>query len=399
MARGDGEAAGHHGGAGSGGAVLVLNAGSSSVKYRLIAAGTGRNGPQHLVRGQIERIGEPDGEAGDHAEAVGQVVEQLRDRPVTAVAHRVVHGGDRFREPVQIDDATLIAIEELARWAPLHNPAAAAGIRAARTALPQLPQLALFDTAFHATLPPAAFTYAIDRELAQQHGIRRYGFHGISIQYVVGETARLLQRPATQLNMIVLHLGNGASATAVADGASVDTSMGLTPLEGLVMGTRTGDIDPAVAFYLARAAGLNLDEVERQCQKHGGLAGLCGDNDLRAVQSRAVQGDPQAQLALDVYCHRIRKYIGAYHAVLGRLDAVVFTAGVGENSPVVRAGSLTGLQPLGITVDHALNDTRGSTARLISPIGSPVAVCVVPTDEERAIAQQTAAKLGLAGNW
>jgi acetate kinase len=392
---GGGRAAGGRGA--GGGPVLVLNAGSSSLKYRLQAGGTDGE-PEAPERGEVERIGEPGGGAADHAEAVGQLMDRLRDRPIAAIGHRVVHGGTRFREPTLIDDEVVAAIEELARWAPLHNRAAAAGIRAARAALPRVPQLALFDTAFHATLPPAAFTYAIDRDLAAEHGIRRYGFHGISVRYVVGETARLLGRPVTELNMIVLHLGNGASATAVAAGESVDTSMGLTPLEGLVMGTRTGDIDPAVAFYLAQSGDLSLDQVENQWQRHGGLTGLCGDNDIRAVQSRADGGDPDAHLALAVYCHRIRKYVGAYHAVLGRLDAVVFTAGVGEHSEAVRARSLAGLEPLGIAVDQGLN-AAGDDPRSISPAGSPVSVCVVPTDEERAIAQQTAAVLGLAGAW
>jgi acetate kinase len=394
--RGAGGRGGDGGAGGRGGAVLALNAGSSSLKYRLLAGGTG--GPEELERGQVERIGEPGGAATDHADAVGQVVDRLRDRPIVAVGHRVVHGGIRFREPARVDDGVLAEIEELARWAPLHNPAAAAGIRAARAALPGVPQLALFDTAFHATLPPAAFTYAIDRDLAGEYGIRRYGFHGISVRFVVHETARLLARPVAELNLIVLHLGNGASATAVAGGASVDTSMGLTPLEGLVMGTRTGDIDPAAAFYLARARNLSLDQVEDQWQRHGGLTGLCGDNDVRAVQSRVDGGDPDARLALDVYCHRIRRYVGAYHAVLGRLDAVVFTAGVGEHSGPVRAGSLAGLEPLGIAVDPGPNGT-GDGARLISPAGARIAVCVVPTDEERSIAQQTAAVLDLAGDW
>jgi acetate kinase len=258
--------------------------------------------------------------------------------------------------------------------------------------------VAVFDTAYHASLPPVAYTYALDRELAARYGIRRYGFHGISVRFVVDAAAGLLGRPVPELNLIVLHLGNGASATAVRGGASVDTSMGLTPLEGLVMGTRTGDIDPAIVFHLARVSGLSLDEIEQRYQHRAGLAGLCGDNDMRAVQARAEAGDPDATLALDVYCQRIRKYVGAYHAVLGRLDAVVFTAGVGEHGSVVRQRCLAGLDPLGIAVDAARNGT-GQDARLISPAGARVAVCVVPTDEERAIAQETAGLLGLPGHW
>lgn len=374
--------------------VLVLNAGSSSLKYRTILADTATPGD----RGLIERIGEPGGDAPDYAAAVARVVDRLPGWRIVAVGHRVVHGGERYRQPVRIDDSVLAGIEELAGLAPLHNPPAAAGIRAAREALPGVPQVAVFDTAFHATLPPAAFTYALDRELAGRYGIRRYGFHGISVRYVVNASARLLGRPVEELNLVVLHLGNGASVTAVAGGNSVDTSMGMTPLEGLVMGTRTGDIDPAVAFHLARVTGFGLAEIEDRYQHHGGLAGLCGDNDLRTVEARAEAGDPAARLALEVYCYRIRKYVGAYHAVLGRLDAVVFTGGVGEHSEVVRQRSLVGLDALGITVDAERNHA-GPDARLISTAGARVAVAVVPTDEERGIAQETAELLNLPGTW
>jgi acetate kinase len=378
-------------------AVLVLNAGSSSVKYRLIVAGVAQPA-EDLDHGVIERIGEPDGDAVDHAHAVDRVMDRLADRPIAAVGHRVVHGGARFRQPVRVDDQVLAAIDELAPLAPLHNPPSAAAIRAARAALPEVAQVAVFDTAFHATLPPAAYTYALDRAVADRYGIRRYGFHGISVRFVIDAAAALLGRDTAQLNLIVLHLGNGASATAVAGGVSVETSMGLTPLEGLVMGTRTGDIDPAVVFHLTRVSPLNLPQIEDRYQHRGGLAGLCGDNDLRSVETRAEQGDPDAALALDVYCHRIRKYVGAYHAVLGRLDAIVFTAGVGEHSAVVRQRSLAGLEPLGIVVDSARNGS-GEPARLISPPDARLAVCVVPTDEERAIARETATLLALPGSW
>jgi len=242
-------------------------------------------------------------------------------------------------------------------------------------------------------LPPAAATYALDVDLSRRYGVRRYGFHGTSHRYVSRRTAALLGRTVEELNTIVLHLGNGASACAVAAGRSVETSMGLTPLEGLVMGTRTGDLDPAVTFHLVRRAGLAPDAIEGLYEHRGGLRGLCGDNDMRAVTGRAHVGDEAAILALDVYCHRIRKYVGAYHAVLGRLDALTFTAGVGEHSAVVRARALAGLDPLGITVDPVRNDADGE--RVISADGAPVAVCVVPTDEERAIADETAEALGL----
>jgi acetate kinase len=364
--------------------ILVLNAGSSTLKYRLLRDGTALDG------GLVERIGEPDGTAPDHASAVDRVLERLQDKEISAVGHRIVHGGARFVAPVLIDDAVLAELRELSALAPLHNPPGTAGIEAARRALPGVPQVAVFDTAFHATLPEAAAAYAVDRTVAEAHGIRRYGFHGISVRFVVGEAARLLDRPVAGLNMVVLHLGNGASATAVAGGRSVETSMGMTPLEGLVMGTRSGDLDPAVTFHLARA-GLGISDIEDLYQHRSGLFGLCGDNDMRTVVARATAGDPAAGLALDVYCHRIRKYVGAYHAVLGRLDAIVFTAGVGEHSALVRARSLAGLDPLGITVDPARNASGGP---VISPDGARVAVCVVPTDEERAIAAEVRALLG-----
>jgi acetate kinase len=359
--------------------ILVLNAGSSTLKYRLAPDGPG---------GIVERIGEPGGDATDHGHAVERVLERLRDKEIRAVGHRVVHGGTRFVAPAVLDDAVLAGIREVSVLAPLHNPAAVAGIEAARRALPDVPQVAVFDTAFHATLPPAAYTYALDRTVAERHAVRRYGFHGISVRWVAAGAARLLGRPLDELNLVVAHLGNGASMTAVAGGRSVETSMGMTPLEGLVMGTRTGDLDPAVTFHLLRA-GLSAEQIEDLYQHHGGLLGLCGDNDVRTVDARARSGDPDARLALDVYCHRIRRYLGAYHAVLGRLDAIVFTAGVGEHSATVRAGALDGLDPLGIAVDPVRNGS-GTGPRVVSPDGSRVSVCVVPTDEEAAIADEVA---------
>ncbi|MFY1692414.1 acetate/propionate family kinase [Plantactinospora sp. WMMB782] len=369
------------------GPILALNAGSSSLKYALL-----RNGGR-LAGGTVARIGEPGEPEADHGGAVVRVLDELARRhpaPV-AVGHRIVHGGDRFRRPTVLDDAVLAQIEELSVLAPLHNPPGVAVIRAARRALTGVPQVAVFDTAFHADMPAEASRYALDTATATRYGIRRYGFHGISVRYVAAATATLLDRPLAELHLIVLHLGNGASATAVAGGRGVDTSMGMTPLEGLVMGTRTGDIDPAVAFHLARA-GLSTDRIEELYQHRGGLFGLCGDNDMRRVLARAGAGDEAAEQALAAYCHRIRKYVGAYHAVLGRLDAVVFTAGVGEHSPAVRGRALAGLEPLGIVVDPARN-AAGPPARVISAEGGRVAVCVVPTDEERGIAEETAAAL------
>jgi acetate kinase len=371
------------------GMILVVNCGSSSVKYRLVDPARPADGR----RGLVERIGEPGGPS-NHADALAGILADLdlRPRPV-AVGHRVVHGGRRFTDPVVVDDDVVAAIRDLIPLAPLHNPANLAGIVAARAALPDVPHVAVFDTAFHATLPPAAATYAIDRAVAARHDVRRYGFHGTSHRYVARRTADLLGRDIDELNLITLHLGNGASATAIAGGRSVETSMGLSPLEGLVMGTRGGDLDPALPLHLQRSAGLDVEEVDDLLEHRSGLAGLCGDNDMRGVLVRRAAGDPHATLAFDVYCHRIRKYVGAYHAVLGRLDAITFTAGVGEHAAAVRATSLAGLSEWGIAVDPVRN-AGGHGARVISPEGARVAVCVVPTDEELAIALEVAPLVG-----
>jgi acetate kinase len=299
-----------------------------------------------------------------------------------------VHGGTRFTAPTLVDDDVLAAIEELTPLAPLHNPANVTGIRTARDLRPDLPQVAVFDTAFHATMPEHAWRYAIDRETADAHQVRRYGFHGTSHAYVSRATAALLGRDLAEVSTIVLHLGNGASASAVRGGVCVDTSMGLTPLEGLVMGTRSGDLDPAVIFHLARQAGMSVDDIDTLLNRRSGMLGLCGDNDMREIGRRMADGDAEARLAFDVYAHRLRKYVGAYAAVLGQLDAITFTAGVGENSPAVRAAALHGLAPLGIELDPVRNAVRGHAPRLISADSSRVAVAVVPTDEELEIAQQ-----------
>lgn len=364
--------------------ILVLNVGSSSVKYRLF------DGTAAIAHGQVERIGEPDSDVVDHMAALRNVAEDVSSGgpDLTAVGHRVVHGGSRFTEPALIDDEVLAGIRDLIPLAPLHNAPCVAGIEAARALWPDVPHVAVFDTAFHATIPAAAATYAIDAELAATHGIRRYGFHGTSHRYVARRTAALLGRPPTELNLIVLHLGNGASACAVAGGRSVETSMGLTPLEGLVMGTRPGDIDPGVVFHVLKATGMSPVDMEGLLQHHSGLAGLTGSNDMRTVIARAESGDATAHLALDVYCHRIRKYVGAYHAVLGRLDAIAFTAGVGQNSPLVRAKALAGLEPWSILIDPVRN-ADSEAPRIISPDDCSVSVCVVPTDEEHEIAEQT----------
>ncbi|MEV7282755.1 acetate kinase [Streptomyces sp. NPDC093111] len=391
--------------------ILVLNSGSSSLKYQLLDMGDG----SRLAVGLVERIGEAtsrlvhtplqggggakreqNGPIGDHAAALKAVAAELAadglglDSPeLAAIGHRVVHGGLRFTAPTVVDDEVLAEIERLVPVAPLHNPANITGIRTARALRPDLPQVAVFDTAFHTTMPEAAARYAIDVETADAHRIRRYGFHGTSHAYVSRETAKLLGKAPEDVNVIVLHLGNGASASAVAGGRCVDTSMGLTPLEGLVMGTRSGDIDPAVTFHLKRVAGMSADEIDILLNKKSGLVGLCGDNDMREIRRRIDEGDERAALAFDIYVHRLKKYIGAYYAVLGRVDAVVFTAGVGENAAPVREAAIAGLEELGLAVDAELNAVRSDEPRIISPVYARVAVAVVPTDEELEIARQS----------
>ncbi|MER6046802.1 acetate kinase [Streptomyces sp. NPDC001793] len=390
--------------------VLVLNSGSSSVKYQLLDMATG----SRLATGLVERIGEATsrlahtppasggatrettGPIADHQAALKAVADELAadglglDSPeLAAIGHRVVHGGLKFTAPTVIDDAVLKEIERLVPVAPLHNPANITGIRTARALRPDLPQVAVFDTAFHTTMPEAAARYALDVATADAHRIRRYGFHGTSHAYVSRRTAELLGKAPEDVNVIVLHLGNGASASAVRGGRCVDTSMGLTPLEGLVMGTRSGDIDPAVTFHLKRVAGMSTDEIDELLNKKSGLVGLCGDNDMREIRRRIDEGDQQAALAFDIYIHRLKKYIGAYTAVLGKVDAVAFTAGVGENAAPVRAAAVAGLEELGMAVDASLNAVRSDEPRLISPDYARVAVAVVPTDEELEIARQT----------
>ncbi|MFI1537495.1 acetate kinase [Streptomyces anandii] len=394
--------------------VLVLNSGSSSVKYQLLDM----RDRSRLAVGLVERIGEQtsrlkhtlvasgdtreqNGPIADHDTALKSVAEELSrdglglDSPeLAAIGHRVVHGGMFFTEPTVVDDEVLTEIERLIPVAPLHNPANLTGIRTAMALRPDLPQVAVFDTAFHTTMPESAARYAIETKIADRFRVRRYGFHGTSHAYVSRATAELLGRAPEDVNVIVLHLGNGASASAVRGGRCVDTSMGLTPLEGLVMGTRSGDLDPAVIFHLQRVAGMSMDEIDTLLNKRSGLYGLCGDNDMREIRRRMDEGDEQARLAFEIYVHRLRKYIGAYYAVLGRVDAVAFTAGVGENADFVREATLAGLEGLGLAVDGGRNAVRGDEARLISPEGARVAVAVVPTDEEMEIASQTYALVG-----
>jgi len=389
--------------------VLVINSGSSSMKYQLIAATAGTA----LATGLIERIGEAEGSAThksdgrvesfvgpipDHGSAL-RIMQQLFEdagRPLAgdalaAVGHRVVHGGLVFGDPVIVDDAVLQQIRAFARLAPLHQPANVRGIEQARVAFPGIPQVAVFDTAFFRDLPAAAATYAIDRTVAAENQIRRYGFHGTSHQYVSQVVPTVLGRNPADLKQIVLHLGNGASASAVRGGVAVETSMGLTPLEGLVMGTRSGDVDPGVVFHLLRNGGMDADQIDHLLNRRSGILGLSGVADFRDLHQLIASGDSDAATALDVYCHRVRKYVGAYLAVLGGADVIVFTAGVGENDDVVRARILQDLEPLGIAVDPDRNAVRSGQPRVISPDGSPVTVMVVPTNEELAIARATIA--------
>lgn len=352
--------------------VLVLNCGSSSLKWRLF------DQLKPTAGGLVERV-------TDHAATLAELLADAGVGDVDAIGHRMVHGGLRFTAPTLIDDAVIEAVTELIPLAPLHNPANLAGVRVARALMPATPQVAVFDTAFHRTIPAANATYAIDAAVAAEHGITRYGFHGTSHAYVSRSTTEMLGLSLVDTNLITLHLGNGASACAVKGGRSFATSMGLSPLEGLVMGTRSGDLDPAIIFQLHRVGGMPLAEIDDLLNKRSGLLGLCGDNDLREVVKRRAAGDAQAILAFDVYCARIKSYVGAYFALLGKLDAITFTAGVGENSSLVRKTALSDLEVLGIVVDDARNEAG---ERIISPPGAPVTVCVVPTDEELEIATQ-----------
>ncbi len=313
------------------------------------------------------------------------------------IGHRVVHGGEEFREPTLIDDAVIAAIRRKIPLAPLHNPANLLGIEVTRARRPDVPQVAVFDTAFHHSLPPHAYHYAIPYQLYESLQIRRYGFHGTSHQYVANTAASHLGKPLESLNLITLHLGNGASAAAVERGRSVDTSMGMTPLEGLMMGTRCGDLDPAIVFFLATTGGKTLEEVEGLLNSQGGLRGICGVNDMREALESAASGDDRARLAIEMYAYRIKKYIGAYLAVLGRVDALIFTAGIGENSAEIRARSCAGLAGLGIEIDPARNGERVDGVHEIQREGSPVKILVVPTNEELEIAEETVACIQLSG--
>lgn len=388
--------------------ILVINAGSSSIKYQLIDAISG----ERAASGLIERIGLGAGNlthraadgaklervvtVADHTEGFAEMVsafaqsgQPIAGFEIRAVGHRVVQGGNEFFEPTLIDDAVADRILELGALAPLHNPGQFQAIAAARVLFADVPHVAVFDTAFHQSMPEEAYAYAIDREVASEHGVRRYGFHGVSHQVVSRSAAEHLSRPLESLKQIVLHLGNGASACAIDGGRSVDTSMGFTPLEGLVMGTRSGDIDPGALLYLLRN-GYDVDSLDELLNRRSGLAGLSNSNDFRDVWGRASEGDADAKLAIAVYAHRIRHYIGAYLAVLGGADTLIFTAGVGENHAGIRAAICSDLGWLGIELDAALNEVAAGASEVqrISSESSRVAVLVVPTDEEAEIARQ-----------
>lgn len=389
--------------------VLVINSGSSSIKFQLVHPATGESEGTGLVERIGERTGRilyryPGGDidrelhiadhtSGLHAaeNVIAETGPPLRERGIVAVGHRVVHGGAVFHEPAVIDDTVLKELRRLSTLAPLHNPPNVVGIEVAMAQLPDVPHVAVFDTAFFHTLPEAAATYAIDAEVARANRVRRYGFHGTSHEYVSGRAAEFLGRTVTEPNQIVLHLGNGASASAIRGGQAIDTSMGMTPLEGLVMGTRSGDLDPGIILYLNRNAGLDVDQIDDLLNRHSGLKGLCGENDFRALLKLVADGDPAAKLAYDVYVHRLRRYIGAYLVELGGVDVITFTGGVGEHNPDVRRDSLAGLSRLGIVVDDARNTAPERVERRISADESAVEVLVIPTNEELAIARKALA--------
>ncbi len=389
--------------------VLLLNCGSSSIKYQMIDVDT----EDVMATGLVQRIGQSGGtidhevhgaehhrdvDFADHEAALAVVVEMFDEygpalRDAIAVGHRTVHGGETFKSTTVIDQAVIDKLVELSPLAPLHNPPGIAGIKAAMHVLADVPHVAIFDTAFFADLPAEAYTYAIPTDLAHQHHIRRYGFHGTSHSYVSHKTAAVLGRPYDSFKQIVCHLGNGASISGIVGGRPVETSMGLTPLQGLVMGTRSGDVDPGLHAFLARQVGMSIDEVDNLLNKQSGMVGLAGVSDFRDIDRLIGEGDEAAQLALDVYVHRLVSYIGAYAAVLGGLDALTFTAGVGENSDFVRKAVGDRLAGFGVLLGAEANKVRSKEPRVISTPHSRVVVLVVPTNEELAMARETAAAI------
>ncbi len=398
--------------------VLVLNSGSSSLKFKLFSL-------DHLhvvAKGVVEEIGSPsanikfqgchdhalqrhDIEIEDHLQALKAMSDLLTKcglitnlSQLHGIGHRVVHGGESFTSPVSIDQEVLKKIEELIPLAPLHNPANILGIKIALDHAPDVPQVAVFDTAFHHTMPAHAHLYALPRHLYEELGIRRYGFHGTSYSYVTRKAAKYIRKPYSEFSCICLHLGNGASIVAVKNGKCLDTSMGLTPLEGLVMGTRCGDIDPAIILFMARNLGMSIDDIDHLLNRQSGLRGICGDRDMRTIEKRAARGDTDAQLALDIFCYRARKYIGAYLSITGQPDCIIFTGGIGENSSLVRQNICQDLKWLGLELDPLINDSldkmeKGRPAE-ISTKSSKIKILVIPTDEELEIARQTIKVIG-----
>ncbi len=390
--------------------ILVLNCGSSSIKYQLLDMET----ESVLAIGKVERVGMEDaifeykgagekikeiGTILDHTAGIRKVLKALTDpvhgvirapEEIVAVGHRVVHGGEAFVNSVIVDDEVKRTLRELFDLAPLHNPANLTGILAAEAALPHAVNVAVFDTAFHATMPRKAFLYALPYAMYKRHKVRRYGFHGTSHKYVSQRAAVLLGRPLEELNLITCHLGNGSSVTAVQGGKSVDTSMGFTPLEGLIMGTRAGDLDPGIIPYIMAREEIGISEVMSMLNKHSGLLGISGiSSDMRQIEEEMDKGDPRAIETFEMLEYRLRKYIGAYAAVLGRVDGIVFTGGIGENSPRLRKAVCENLGFLGVTFDEEANNCRG-VERIISGPDAKVAVMVIPTNEELMIARETA---------
>ena len=395
--------------------ILIINAGSSSVKYQMLDM----TNEQVLVSGLVERIGEPTGALvykafpdsdqenktclelpiPDHETGMKLVIDLLTDAEkgvitdiseVAAVGHRIVHGGDKFHAPTLLDDVVEQAIEDTIPMAPLHNGAHLVGIRTTKHFFPGVPQVVVFDTAFHQTMPPEAYMYALPYEMYEKLRVRRYGAHGTSHQYVSTEAAKVLGKAPEECNLITLHLGNGCSMCAIRGGECVDTSMGLTPLAGLIMGTRCGDVDPAVYAFLERAQGLTLSEIDTIMNKQSGLLGICGMNDMRDIHAAIARGDEKASLALEMVSYRNRHYIGAYLATLGgKVDAIVFTAGIGENDAVIRAKTIEGLEGLGIRLDPEKNAVRAKGPHAVHSEDSRVQIWIIPTNEELEIARQT----------
>ncbi|WP_237189806.1 acetate/propionate family kinase [Rothia nasimurium] len=373
--------------------VLVINCGSSSVKYQVRdTAATGEEN-QVIAKGLVENIGSAD--VPNHTVALDIMAkaleEPLHGKTIDAIGHRVVQGGDVFSAPVVITEDVITKIDELSPLAPLHNPAHVLGIRAAQETYPGVPMVAVFDNAFHSTMPEHVYRYAVPEELVEKYGVRRYGAHGTSHDYVTGVAAEFLGIDRSEFNGVIAHLGNGASITAVEGGKCLDTSMGYTPLAGLVMGTRSGDIDPSVLTNVMQRGNISPEKMDHILNKESGLLAIAGNNDMRAVVEAMEAGDERAKLALDMTSYRLAKYIGAYHVAVGGAKAVVFTAGIGENSHQFRELAVERLGALGIKLDAEANKVRGDEPRLISTEDSAIPVLVVPTNEEKAIAEATEA--------